>query len=144
MSNATLKKARLCLLFVLYYETALVLCVPEQAQSPDTLLSPAGLHTLLYTSTPPAPGIAANTNITLTQLRAHIHTLIHNHTVSSGEIRWWAWRFETSDPLFPQFPASQCGGRWETASHCRWVHGCSSDLAPKINLVASASFKLKA
>lgn len=40
--------------------------VPEEAPSPDTLLSAAGLHTLLYTSMPPAPGIAAHTHITPT------------------------------------------------------------------------------
>lgn len=58
-------------LIVLCYKSVLVLGVPEQAPSPDTLLSAAGLHTPLYTSTPPAPGIAAHTNITLTQLHAH-------------------------------------------------------------------------
>lgn len=35
--------------------------VPEQAPSPDTVLS-AGLRILRYTSRPPAPGIAAQTN----------------------------------------------------------------------------------
>lgn len=34
---------------------------PAQLLSPDTLLSAAGLHTLLYTSKPPGPGVAADT-----------------------------------------------------------------------------------
>lgn len=59
-----------------------VLRVPEQAQSPDTLLSAAGLHTLLYTSMRPAPGIAAHTNVTLTQLCTHVTlTVKYNHRV---------------------------------------------------------------
>lgn len=45
-----------------------MLHVPELALSRHTLLSAAGPHTLLYTSTPPAPGIAAyihTANVTL-------------------------------------------------------------------------------
>lgn len=62
--------------------TALVLCVPEQAQSPDILLLAAGLRTLLYTSMPPAPGVAAHANMTLKQLRRHIIlTVKYNHRV---------------------------------------------------------------
>lgn len=40
-----------------------------------------------------------------------------------------------------RFFLNSSGGCWETAPHCRWVHSCSSDLVPKINLVASASFQ---
>lgn len=49
---------------------------------------------------------------------------------------------QTSEPLFPKIDWQLMW--WKMGPYCGWVHGCSSDLVPKINLVASASFKLKA
>lgn len=46
---------------VTLWKLCLVLRVPERAPSPDTLPSATGLHTLLCTSRPPAPAVAAQT-----------------------------------------------------------------------------------
>ncbi len=127
----------------------MVLVVPEQAQSPDTLLSAAGLHTLLYTNRPPGPEIAAHTNITLTQLHKYITLTVKQNHGAILDVFWGTgflvsiavWHIRDFSQSSLGVNVVEDGKLHHTADEYTVAHLTEF---PKINLVASASFELKA